>query len=106
MNYDWPGNVRELENTIERALVLGTTDVILLDDLPESLLETAPSATVSGTRYHDAVVEAKKKIIVQAMAESTGNYTEAAKVLGVHVNYLHRLIKNLDLKERLNRQDL
>jgi len=30
--YDWPGNVRELENAIERAVVLGTTDVILAED--------------------------------------------------------------------------
>ncbi|HEY2964559.1 MAG TPA: sigma 54-interacting transcriptional regulator [Pyrinomonadaceae bacterium] len=30
--YDWPGNVRELENTIERAVVLGTTDWILPKD--------------------------------------------------------------------------
>src|SRR5215203_5864335 len=37
--YDWPGNVRELENTIERAIVLGTTDLVLAEDLPEALLE-------------------------------------------------------------------
>ena len=30
--YDWPGNVRELENTIERAVVLGTSDFILTKD--------------------------------------------------------------------------
>ncbi len=35
MHYDWPGNVRELENALERALVLGSTDSILPDDLPE-----------------------------------------------------------------------
>ncbi len=38
-SYDWPGNVRELENAIERAVVLGSTDRILLEDLPESLLD-------------------------------------------------------------------
>ncbi|HEU4768575.1 MAG TPA: sigma 54-interacting transcriptional regulator, partial [Pyrinomonadaceae bacterium] len=38
VGYDWPGNVRELENAIERAVVLGNTDVIMPDDLPESLL--------------------------------------------------------------------
>src|SRR5262249_1505323 len=39
MNYDWPGNVRELENAIERALVLGSAETILPEDLPESVLE-------------------------------------------------------------------
>src|SRR6476659_2759499 len=37
--YVWPGNVRELENTIERAVVLGTTDLVLAEDLPEGMLE-------------------------------------------------------------------
>jgi len=32
-NYDWPGNVRELENAMERALVLGSSEVILPEDL-------------------------------------------------------------------------
>ncbi len=44
MNYDWPGNVRELENAIERALVLGVSDTILLEDLPESVVKRAPVA--------------------------------------------------------------
>ena len=41
--YDWPGNVRELENTIERAAVLGTTEEILPEDLPDSVIEAAVS---------------------------------------------------------------
>src|SRR2546425_12374665 len=39
INYDWPGNVRELDNAIERAVVLGTTELIMPEDLPEALLE-------------------------------------------------------------------
>ena len=37
--FDWPGNVRELENAIERAVVLGSADTILPEDLPEALHE-------------------------------------------------------------------
>ena len=33
-NYPWPGNVRELENTLQRASVLATTDVLLPKDIP------------------------------------------------------------------------
>ena len=39
MQYSWPGNIRELENAIEHAIVMGLTDEILPDDLPEALLE-------------------------------------------------------------------
>ena len=41
MNYDWPGNVRDLENAVERALVLGVSDAIRPEDLPELVLERA-----------------------------------------------------------------
>jgi len=102
-SYDWPGNVRELENAIERAVVLGTTDRILLEDLPESVLESEPAATAPGTKYHDAVAQTKKQIILGAMQQAKGSYTEAAKLLGVHPNYLHRLIRNLNLKDQLKR---
>ena len=99
-NYDWPGNVRELENVIERALVLGASDDILAEDLPENLLERAPATGVVGeAKYHAAVKDLKKRLIQTALEEARGNYTEAARILGVHPNYLHRLIRNLDLKE-------
>ena len=39
MQYSWPGNVRELENAIEHAIVMGLTDEILPEDLPNALLE-------------------------------------------------------------------
>jgi transcriptional regulator with GAF, ATPase, and Fis domain len=101
MNYDWPGNVRELENAIERALVLGSSDVILPEDLPEPLLEAEVPPGVATAKYHAAVKETKKQLILNALEEAKGNYTEAARILGVHPNYLHRLIRNLDLKESL-----
>jgi Nif-specific regulatory protein len=95
--YDWPGNVRELENTIERAIVLGTTEWILPEDLPESLLEMKVT-NGSTTTYHAAVVQNKKQIIVNALAEAKKNHVEAARLLGIHPNYLQRLIRNLNLE--------
>jgi Nif-specific regulatory protein len=103
VGYDWPGNVRELENAIERAVVLGATERILPEDLPESVLEAEPSETAPGTKYHEAVAQTKKQIILSAMQQAKGSYTEAAKILGVHPNYLHRLIRNLNLKDQLKK---
>ncbi len=110
--YDWPGNVRELENSIERAVVLGTTEMILPEDLPEAALETAATASAGSStstggggvaNYHEAVAEAKKQLILRAIEQSSGNYTEAAKLLGVHPNYLHRLIRNMNLRPELKK---
>jgi Nif-specific regulatory protein len=101
--YDWPGNVRELENAIERAIVLGVTERILPEDLPEAILEAQATVSVAGTKYHEAVAQTKKQIILSAMQQAKGSYTEAAKILGVHPNYLHRLIRNLNLKEQLRK---
>ena len=101
LSYDWPGNVRELENAIERAVVLGTTNHILPEDLPETLLETKTSIPVASAGYHEAVTLTKRDIILKAMDQAKGNVTEAGKILGIHPNYLHRLIRNLDLREHL-----
>ncbi len=101
VNYEWPGNVRELENTIERALVLSSSELIQPEDLPESILEKGLTPNTDGAKYHNEVKERKKQLILNALKETKGNYTEAAQVLGVHVNYLHRLIRNLDLKDVL-----
>jgi Nif-specific regulatory protein len=98
MNYNWPGNVRELENAIERALVLGVSDSIRPEDLPDSVAEKNRAPGVHEAKYHLAVTQLKKHLILTAMEEAKGSYTEAARILGVHANYLHRLVRNLDLR--------
>jgi Nif-specific regulatory protein len=117
--YDWPGNVRELESAIQRAVVMSATEFIMPEDLPDDVLESegtdadalnnleeiaAPSPIGLAPKYHDAVREAKKEIIVNAIEQSSGNYVEAAKLLGLHPNNLYRLIRNLNLKSRLKKK--
>ena len=96
-SYDWPGNVRELENAIERAVVLGLSDTIGVDDLPRRIFEAADGNDV-GTSYYEAIKDAKRQLIIKALEHAKGNYTEAAKALGIHPNNLHRIIRTLDLK--------
>jgi len=100
-SYDWPGNVRELENAIERAIVLGSGDVIETDDLPERIFESANSGRLPIAKYHEAIKQAKRELILNALEQARGNYTEAADALGVHPNNLHRLIRTLDLKSEM-----
>ena len=99
MNYDWPGNVRELENAIERAVVLGSTDLILPDDLPENVVETDVGEAPSSGGFHALVREAKKQIVLKTLAQVDGNYVQAAKLLCLHPSNLHRLIRTLNLRD-------
>lgn len=100
--YAWPGNVRELENAIERAVVLGTEDEVLPEDLPEALLEAAPADL--DTKYHSSVGQAKREAILDAYRQGNGDYKQAAKILGLHPNYLLRLVKNLNLRDEIKGQ--
>jgi len=100
MGYSWPGNVRELENAIEHAIVLGLTEEILPEDLPNGILEEQ-SAGLAGARYHDVLNAAKKELILSSLREAKGSFPEAARLLGIHPKYLHRLVRNLNLKSDL-----
>jgi transcriptional regulator with GAF, ATPase, and Fis domain len=96
--YDWPGNVRELENAIEQALALGVSDQITAEDLPASLVPQASSPQPSSLNYHATVEGAKRDLILRAFEEAEQNHSAAARLLGVHPNYLHRLVRNFDLR--------
>jgi two-component system, NtrC family, response regulator HydG len=96
MQYDWPGNVRELENAIERAVVLGTSNEIVAEDLPAAVRELARETIDTG--FQGAVKENKKQLVLQAMEKANGYYVDAAKILGLHPNSLLRLIRTLGLR--------
>ncbi len=101
--YSWPGNVRELENVIERAVVLGNSDQVHVEDLPESVLETALPADLASV-YQASVGEAKRDCILRAWTEAGGDYKTAAANLGLHPNSLLRLVRNLGLRDILHTQ--
>ena len=99
MQYDWPGNVRELENAMERAVVLGDSDQLRPEDLPESVTEAAPAAL--GGAYQKSVSGAKRECVLDAYDKAGGDYKGAAKLLGVHPVYLLRLVRKLDLRDEI-----
>lgn len=93
--HHWPGNVRELENVLHHAVVMGASDQVRREDLPEELLAMATDAEGG---WVNAVQEAKRDVIRRACAQG-GSYVEAARLLGIHVNNLHRIMKQLGMKE-------
>ena len=99
-SYAWPGNIRELENAVERAVVLGQSDIVLPEDLPETVLESAPAAEAGGA-LQASVSETKRHVIVNAWREAGGDHNRAAELLKIHPNSLRRLIRTMNLREML-----
>ena len=85
MDYHWPGNVRELENCIERAVLLCEEKVIHSYHLPPTLQTGTESDTLPALSLEDAVGNLEKEMVVDALKNTRGNITKAAKVLKLTV---------------------
>jgi Nif-specific regulatory protein len=95
--YDWPGNVRELHNAVQRALLLGESDVIQPEDLPEYLLNAKPPDTSRAGSYYAQVRLLKRTIVERALTEAKGNHAEAARSLDISPSYFRRLARELNI---------
>ena len=91
LRYDWPGNVRELENVLERAVALGSTNLIELEDLSEDVRQSIPSPSLSGPAR--ALGEIEKDYILAVLDRNGGNRTHTAKQLGIGSATLSRKLK-------------
>jgi DNA-binding NtrC family response regulator len=93
--YDWPGNVRELRTAIEHGVVLATGARITLRDLPANVRQAAGGKMrgLPSTSQPYNLHETGHRLIERALAESSGNITEAARKLGISRRTLHRKLK-------------
>lgn len=92
LEYDWPGNIRELENAIERAVILSKDSFITIADLPHENLLLTGSALVGKN-----IKEVEKNHIMNVLCETGGNYSEAARILGISRMTLYNKVKEFDL---------
>ena len=107
MHHDWPGNVRELENAIESAVVMAEGEFIQPEDLPAYLQMTSqPSSAFQALlllqnqnhmSYKEKLEAFEREIIRQALEESNGNKTQAAKKLGFTPRTLRNKVKKYNL---------
>jgi DNA-binding NtrC family response regulator len=95
-NYPWPGNVRELENTIQRAIILAPGVMVRPEDLPLTM-HTDKIIDISEYNpecsFERQLRDYKIKLAIEAVRDSNGNKTLAARSLGISRAYLHRLIR-------------
>ena len=104
LRYDWPGNVRELRTAIEHGVVMATGARIGLRDLPLAVRDSAAAGVgkLSSAKYiptrageHFNLQQTEHRLILQALEETGGNVTHAARKLGISRRTLHRKLKEL-----------
>ena len=95
--YEWPGNVRELENAIERGIILMRGDQLTEKSLPltiqrqqQVVIDTEPADRPN------SLFEAEKVMILQTLAETGGNKSEAARRLGITRKTLQNKLHKYD----------
>lgn len=103
MQYAWPGNVRELENEMERAITMAAGKETIVHDFLSERIKRGYGEDFQGEEQlshgemKDMVRKLEVRMIVDAMALSGGNQTQAAKLLGLSRQGLINKIKAYNL---------
>ncbi len=92
--HDWPGNIRELRNVIRHAVINASGDLITANDI--SISRSSPK-TSDSRKLNDPTAEKQK--IIEALAQTDGNITQAAKLLGIGRTTLDYKMRNHGLKK-------
>jgi len=91
VDYDWPGNIRELKNVIERAIILGNDDNLLLENLPLEIVAKASQPGVSLATFKLPpegidIEEVERELIKQSLEITDWNQSKAAKKLNLGID--------------------
>ena len=81
--YEWPGNVRELENTIERAVVLSTSEVITAASISVLGVAGGQSSALPSLKLRTNIEWIEQETIRRALDSTGGVKKEAADVMGI-----------------------
>jgi two-component system response regulator AtoC len=95
MDYPWPGNIRELEHCIERAVALASGTVLAPEDLAPELRSTLEATLHRGS---PTLEEVKRRYLEHILAETGGNISRAATILGVDRRSLYRMLRRYGLR--------
>ncbi len=100
-NYNWPGNIRELRNVLTFAICSMEPGCSSLSvrHLPPNLIEKSLAApTRARQTLHEAKAWAERETLVEALRNSSGNKSRAARELGISRTELYKKIKKFDLE--------
>jgi PAS domain S-box-containing protein len=102
--HDWPGNVRELRNAIERAMILEDTSLITPPSLPISISRpdsdniSAPLSAVEIPTDGLSLEDNERSLLAKALEKTSGNQTQAARLLRITRDTLRYKMKKFNLR--------
>jgi transcriptional regulator with AAA-type ATPase domain len=100
LSWSWPGNVRELLSAVEVAKAMaGPGDRVEREHLPPPLRGATATPANGKGRYREAVDEAKRRVILETLAQTGGNRTRAAALLGLSRQSLLYEMKRLAITD-------
>jgi two-component system, NtrC family, response regulator HydG len=104
VQYHWPGNVRELRNAVEYAFVLCPSGGIDGRHLPPKILDAEPQCTPPSAAVTQNSDDALKNELIRVLRQTSGNQSEAARLLGVSRITVWKRIKKfgIDLKTEIS----
>jgi DNA-binding NtrC family response regulator/pSer/pThr/pTyr-binding forkhead associated (FHA) protein len=98
-SYPWPGNVRQLRSVLETAVATTEGSVISLRGLDRLLLDEQPN-DASDQLPTLNLEELEARAIRQALAQTGGNNTQAALLLGIHRDTLITKLKKYGIERK------
>ena len=90
-NYSWPGNLREMQNCVKRATLLTQGDFIEKNVLPSEFFQSKEQKSANEANL--ALSDNEKELILNALAKTQNNKSEAAKLLKITRKTLYNKIK-------------
>jgi DNA-binding NtrC family response regulator len=100
-NYHWPGNIRELQNCVERAVIVARGSTIDIPDLPRDLFEQGAKpvkpARARPGNLDEELERLEKSFILEALRETNGVQSKAARLLGINERSLWHRVKKLGI---------
>lgn len=101
-SHNWPGNIRELKNALERAVLLADGNTLNAGDFVFTSARGSSRPETEGFALPPGGVnleELERSLVVQALARTGGNQTEAAVLLGMNRDQIRYRIKKFGLRE-------
>jgi two-component system NtrC family response regulator len=97
MSHAWPGNIRELEHTVERAIILATSDTIAHFDLPAPVHTDSAQASSEPVNIAEVLRSKERELVENALRAEGGVQARAARRLGVSRANLNYRIQKLGI---------